>query len=68
MLVEEGSVEGVADVNDMCFSHVQQFFYGGVVILARQEEPEVSHWYGSKGHDFCRCYKSIITKDLNKTF
>lgn len=50
LLIEEGSIERVADVDDVGFTDGDDFLDGLIVVLAGQEESEMCHRDGSEGH------------------
>ena len=49
-LVEEGAIQGVADVHDMGFTQGQEFLYRVVVVLAGEEQSEMGHFEGPESH------------------
>ena len=44
LLVEEGTVEGVADVDEVGVADRKELVDRLVVVLAGEEQPEVGHW------------------------
>ena len=44
LLVGEGTVEGVANVDQVGVADRKELVHGLVVVLAGEEQPEVGHW------------------------